>query len=93
MSEKKKGIWADDDGPSIPMTEEEFQQRVKDAGAETGQWGAHGGGKPKTPAFVSQQVGNLTKLRDLLEKVSEGKQQEVLRLQERLHRLKYGGGS
>lgn len=57
------------------------------------QWGPMGGHATKPPQFLLDQAGNLTKLRDLLEGMVGQKQLEVQSLQEKLLRLKHGGGS
>lgn len=52
-----------------------------------------GGGPPKQPQFVLRQVENLRKMEKLLEGIVGQKQTEVTLLQEKLIRLKHGGGS
>lgn len=55
-------------------------------------WRPMGGGAPKQPKFVQEQAANMVKLRDLLEGILGQKQAEVVSLQEKLLRLKHGGG-
>lgn len=56
-------------------------------------WGPMGGGPPKQPQFVLRQAHNLEKLREMLEGVVSQKQTELGQLQEKLIKLKHGGGS
>ena len=59
---------------------------------EPGAWGAMGGGPPMQPKFMTEQVAHLEKLRDLLTGVLGQKQAEIRAMQEKLLRLKHGGG-
>lgn len=61
-------------------------------GEKTPEWGPMGGGAPRQPKFVQEQAANLVKLRDLLEGILGQKQAEVMSMQEKLLRLKHGGG-
>lgn len=56
-------------------------------------WGPMGGGAPKHPKFVLDQVKNLQTLQKMLEGIVDQKQAEIAGLQEKLLRLKHGGGS
>jgi len=56
-------------------------------------WGTMGGGEPQRPQFMQAQADNLIKLRDMLQATVGQKQAEIQSLQEKLHRLKHGGGS
>ena len=75
------------------MTEEEVRAKLKEMGIDPNQWAEMGGGEPRHPAFVLRMAGNATKLKELLEAQVGQKQAEVRLLQEKLARLKYGGGS
>jgi len=55
-------------------------------------WKPMGGGPARQPQFVIQQAENLGKLKELLEGVVGQKRAEIMSLQEKLLRLKYGGG-
>ena len=65
---------------------------MSDESKKTSEWGTMGGGSPRQPKFMQEQAANMVKLRDLLEGVLAQKQAEVISLQEKLLRLKHGGG-
>ena len=67
------------------------EDKKKESG-DSSSWGPMGGGPPKSPKFVLQQVNNLRQIQEMLEGVVNQKQSEVERLQEQLIRLKHGGG-
>jgi len=75
------------------MTEEQVTARLKAAGIDPKVWGDMGGGGPRTPQFALRMAANLTKVSQLLEGVVGQKQAETRLLEEKLIRLKYGGGS
>jgi len=56
-------------------------------------WGGMGGGDARQPQFALSLADNLKKLTGILEGVVEDRQTEMRLLQEKLLRLKYGGGS
>ena len=65
---------------------------MSDEPKKTPEWGTMGGGSPRQPKFMQEQAAHMAKLRDLLERVLAQKQAEVVSLQEKLLRLKHGGG-
>jgi len=71
----------------------DLQKRLKAAGIDPGQWGELGGHGPKTPGFALRLAGNLTKLNALLEVAVQEKEAEVRVLEEKIIRLRFGGGS
>jgi len=75
------------------LTEAEMAEKLKSLGVDSSQWDAMGGGEPQTPEFARSIAGKLQKMNDLLGQALAGKQAEVRLLQEKLARLKYGGGS
>lgn len=75
------------------MTEEQARERLKAAGIDPNQWGAMGGGDPQSPQFAIRLATSLTKIKSLLEMAVGDKQGEIQQLEEKLLRLKHGGGS
>jgi hypothetical protein len=75
------------------LTEKQLREQAEALGIGDGQWDEMGGGEPKSPAFANRIAENLKKMNELLEQAVEGKQGEVRLLQEKLARLKHGGGS
>ena len=75
------------------MTQEEFEAKLKEMGIDPSTWKQMGGGAPRHPAFVLRMANNASKLKKLLEEQVGQKQGEVRLLEEKLIRLKYGGGS
>lgn len=75
------------------MTEEEMREKLNDMGIDSEEWSSMGGGSPRHPAFVLRMAGNAQKLKSMLEQQVGLKQAEIQTLQEKLIRLKYGGGS
>jgi len=71
----------------------EQEARLKAAGIDPKSWGEVGGGEPKTPQFALRLAGNLEELKGLLEGAVGAKQGEIRLLEEKLIRLKHGGGS
>ena len=59
---------------------------------EKTEWSVLGGGGPRQPQFVQDQAAKLIQLRGMLEAFIEQQQREVQSLQEKLIRLKHGGG-
>ncbi len=82
-----------DDRKTEQMTEEQMRARLKAAGIDPKVWGEMGGGGPKTPQFALRMAASLTKVSQLLEGAVGEKQAETRLLDEKLLRLKYGGGS
>lgn len=82
-----------DERKTEPMTEEQVKARLEAAGIDPKVWGEMGGGGPKTPQFALRMAANLTKVSQLLEGAVGQKQAESRLLEEKLIRLKYGGGS
>lgn len=60
--------------------------------SDTPDWKAMGGGSPQQVRFLQEQVGNLQQLKKVLEDLLAQKQIEKMSLQEKLLRLKHGGG-
>jgi hypothetical protein len=75
------------------LTEEQIREQMKAAGIDPGKWGEMGGGGPRTPKFALRLAHNLARVRGVLESAVEAKQSEVQSLEEKLLRLKHGGGS
>ena len=77
------------------QTEElvEVLERLKAAGLDPGLWGDLGGHGPKTPGFALRLSSNLTKLNAVLGAAMREKEAEVRLLEEKLLRLRLGGGS
>lgn len=73
------------------MTEEEMEEHLKAAGVD--QWGSMGGGGPRRPQAILRIASSLKKVNALLESSVAQKQGEITLLQEKLLRLKHGGGS
>ena len=78
---------------SDELTEEQILERLREAGISPDQWGKMGGGGPKSPRFALRLAGDLQKVKALFEGILVEKQAEVGLLEERLIRLKHGGGS
>jgi len=73
--------------------EEEARARLAAAGIDPAKWGDMGDMVARQPAFALRMAGNLKKLTALLDCVVVDKQAEVRVLEEKLLRLKFGGGS
>ena len=78
---------------STHMKEDEARERLAAAGIDPEKWGDMGGMIARQPRFALSLAGNLKKLTTVLEGVVADKQGEVRVLDEKLIRLKYGGGS
>jgi hypothetical protein len=78
---------------SDKLTEQEALDRLKALGIDPGQWGEMGGHGPQTPQFALRLATNLKKVNELLEGAVAQKQAEVRSLEEKLLRLRFGGGS
>lgn len=51
-----------------------------------------GAAEKRVPDFAQRLAGNLTQVRDLLQGLVDQKQEEIRILEEKLLRLKHGGG-
>lgn len=71
------------------MSDEQESKKSEESPA----WKPMGGGPPRHPQFVLRQVQSLEKLRELVEGIVAQKEAEVGTLQEKLLRLRHGGGS
>lgn len=77
----------------LDVKEEQARERLAAAGIDPAQWGDIGGMATRQPRFALSLAGNLKKLTAILEGVVVDKQGEVRALEEKLLRLKFGGGS
>jgi len=73
--------------------EQRMKERLKALGIDEQAWAGMGGHGPQTPRFALKMAGDLQKMKGLLEAAVGEKQAEVGLLEEKLLRLKYGGGS
>lgn len=78
---------------STIQKEESVRDQLRAAGIDPNQWGDMGDMTTRQPRFALELAGNLSKLTAMLEGVVAGKQAEVRILEEKLLRLKFGGGS
>jgi len=74
-------------------TEDEIRERLAATGIDSDKWGNMGGTTAQHPKFALDMAGNMKKLAVMLEAVVGDKQGEVRLLEEKLVRLKFGGGS
>jgi len=78
---------------STDLKEEEARERLAAAGIDPEKWGDMGNLIARQPRFALRLAGNLQKLTAMLEGVVADKQGESRLLEEKLARLKFGGGS
>ena len=78
---------------STHLKEEEAGECLAAAGIDPATWGDMGGKIARQPRFALSIAGNLGKLTAMLEGVVADKQGEMRVLEEKLVRLKFGGGS
>ena len=76
---------------SNPTTPEEARKKLKEMGIDPDPWQSMGGRSARPKAFV-RIAGSLQKVTALLEASVRQKQDEVGMLQEKLARIKQGGG-
>ena len=76
----------------MKLTEEQARERMAQEGIDSTTWGQMGGGEERTPQFATKLAGHMTQLRDMLEGMVSQKQDEKTVLEEKLARLKHGGG-
>lgn len=75
------------------MTDDQVRERLKEMGVDPNQWSEMGGGDPQHPAFVLRMATHASKLKQHMEQQVGVKQAEIRLLQEKLIRLKFGGGN
>ena len=71
---------------------QEVLEKLRAAGVETGQWEEQPE-KLVTSRLLTGQIGNLQKLKALLEQLVESDRKRIRVMREQMVRLKHGGGS
>ena len=75
------------------IKEEQARDCLRAAGIDPAKWGDMGDMITRQPRFALSLAGNLKRLSAMLEGMVVDKQGEVRVLEEKLLRLKFGGGS
>ena len=78
------------------MSKDPTVDRLEDALRKAGvggSWGGLGGHGPQPMPFAIRQAASLEKLKALLEQGLESKRAEIRSLNEKIQRLRHGGGS
>ena len=70
----------------------EVLEKLKAAGVNVGEWQEQPE-KLVTSNVLTGQVGNLRKLKDVLEQLVEGDRKRIRTMREQIVRLEHGGGS
>lgn len=70
----------------------EVLEKLKAAGVNVGEWQEQPE-KLVTSSLLTSQVGNLQKLKDILEQLAEADRKRIRTMREQIVRLEHGGGS